>query len=99
MSANGQRSGVAISRGIPVIPGEIKRLRGDRPRRVVADASSVSVQQIYNIEKGKKNPSLDLLRRLCDFFGVNPADVCTAEGRAALASLAELTNAAPRPTA
>lgn len=48
---------------------KLRKLRNDRPMREVAEQIGIDHSYIGKIEKGKI-PSLNTLRKLCDFYGV-----------------------------
>jgi transcriptional regulator with XRE-family HTH domain len=48
----------------------IKRARGGRRAAEVARFLGISYQQLWNIENGKRRPSLDVLVKLSDLYDV-----------------------------
>lgn len=47
------------------------RLEQNRTQKEVAEALGITRTAIVNYESGSREPSLDTLRRICDFFDVS----------------------------
>ena len=54
-----------------------KRLRLSQEK--LAERAGISAQYISNIERGRENPTLDLLLRLADSLRVSLSDMCDFE--------------------
>jgi transcriptional regulator with XRE-family HTH domain len=56
------------------VAGRIKELRFThrRTQQEVADFIGVSRQAYARYESGQREPSLEIIERMCDFFGVSP---------------------------
>ena len=48
----------------------LRRLRGDRPQKSVAEALEIPQTTLSSLEKQKNIPRGDILKKLADFFGV-----------------------------
>ncbi len=48
----------------------LRRLRGDRPQKSVAEALEIPQTTLSSLEKQKSIPRGNILKRLADFFGV-----------------------------
>jgi len=59
----------------------IKALRKQRgwSQETLAERVGISTQYVSNIERGKENPTLDLLLRLAEGLRVSPADLFNFE--------------------
>ena len=60
------------------------RIRGIRRRRGLsqdglAERAGISAQYVSNIERGKENPTLDLLIRLADALDISFGDMCDVD--------------------
>lgn len=56
--------------------GKIIRLRGNQPRRVVAELMNLSNHALYQIESGLvPNPKIETLKRIADFHRVTVDDL------------------------
>lgn len=56
--------------------GKIIRLRGDQPRRVVAELMGLSSHALYQIESGiVPNPKIETLKRIADFYKITVDDL------------------------
>ena len=51
----------------------LRRLRGDRSQREVADALGMPVTTLSTLENQQDIPRGPVLKRLCEFYGVPPA--------------------------
>lgn len=62
----------------------IKALRKQKgwSQERLAERASISTQYLSNIERGKENPTLDLLLRLAESLKVSPADIFDFEADA-----------------
>jgi transcriptional regulator with XRE-family HTH domain len=57
---------------------ELRKLRG-LSQEALAEKAGISSQYVSNIERGKENPTLDLLFQLADALKVGLADLCDYE--------------------
>jgi len=60
----------------------LKMARGSRPASQVARMIGISYQQLWNIETGKRRPSLKVLVKLCTLYGI-PMQRIISHGRRA----------------
>jgi len=65
-----------------LLGARIKQIRKSRrlSQEVLAERAGISAQYVSNIERGRENPTLDLLFRLADALKVSLADMCDFEG-------------------
>lgn len=59
--------------------GEIRKRRG-LSQEMLAERAGISAQYVSNIERGKENPTLDLLFRLAEALRVSLGELCDFEG-------------------
>ena len=64
-----------------LLGARIKQIRKSRrlSQEVLAERAGISAQYVSNIERGRENPTLDLLFRLADALKVSLADMCDYE--------------------
>ncbi|MEW6212514.1 MAG: helix-turn-helix transcriptional regulator [Acidobacteriota bacterium] len=58
---------------------KLKQARGDMSLSDVGKRVGVSPQQVWNIETGSRQPSAEVLLRLCLLYGLKLADVTRDE--------------------
>ena len=64
---------------IEISPAKLKKARGKRSRKEVAEAIGSSRQRLWQIEEGKHSPNADTLAKLCILYGVQITDITRAE--------------------
>ncbi len=66
-----------------VLGARIKAVRKERgwSQEQLAERVGISTQYVSNIERGKENPTLDLLLRLAQALKVSPAEIFDLEAR------------------
>jgi len=52
------------------LPGNLRRLRGERSQQAVAVAAGMTLGNYHLIESGKREPKAETLLRLADALGV-----------------------------
>ena len=55
---------------ISVDYAKLKKARGERTLRQVADFVGITKQQLWNIENAKSGPSIPVLIKLCAFYDI-----------------------------
>jgi len=53
----------------------LMRLRGTKPRQSVAKDLDITPQMLGAIERGDRNPSLSLAKKIADYYGVSVDDI------------------------
>lgn len=53
----------------------LRKLRGEKPRRIVATDLEITPQMLGAVERGKRTPSLSLAKRIADYYGVSVDDI------------------------
>ncbi len=66
-----------------VLGARIKAVRKERgwSQEQLAERVGISTQYVSNIERGKENPTLDLLLRVAQALKVSPAEIFDLEAR------------------
>ncbi len=66
-----------------VLGARIKAVRKQRgwSQEQLAERAGISTQYVSNIERGKENPTLDLLLRVAQALKVSPAEIFDLEAR------------------
>ena len=71
--------------------GEVLRRHRQEQRRTLAEVAriaNVSVQYLSEVERGRKEPSSEILAAVCDSLGIDLADLVAEVGRNLLADRA-----------
>lgn len=53
----------------------LMKLRGVKPRQNVAKDLDITPQMLGAIERGDRNPSLSLAKKIADYYGVSVDDI------------------------
>jgi len=64
---------------IEIDPAKLQAARGCRSASEVARLLGISYQQLWNIEKGARNPSAQILVKLCFLYNVDIKDIVSCE--------------------
>ena len=75
MEKRSERRPARNLRKVKINYARFRELRGYTPLRVVAAAVGVSEQHLSQVERGVKEPSADLLLRMCSYHKVDLSDV------------------------
>lgn len=54
---------------------KLKQLRGNTPRSVVSKHIGITPQMLGAIERGSRNPSLRLAKKIADYYGVSVDEI------------------------
>ncbi len=57
------------------------KLRGMKSRKEISETLDITPQMLGAIERGDRNPSLTLAKKISDFYGVSIDDIFFAESR------------------